>query len=393
MAETKENVNILKEEEKKELEDVKKMIEKKTDKKEITNVDDIKDVVANLTPEEVENVQKMFKDIWNFENLSEKIIQPFDGAIEEAGAIINNDPIMNASSTLEKVNEQVKDVYNDITKKNKSIETFLKKIPGVKTIVDTFDKKVFDLKPIKGQIDTIFKGFDVSSNSVKNSIDLQKKFIIWLEKNLTIVESYDKYIEIKLKDFTEKYKLEKDEKKKNKYKLFIGQMDFFLKNLKTLIWNLELARKRMIIRLDSAVKLSLAMSSSRPIFKTLLSVAVIETGTQQAVEASIKSIQNMWSTIDALSSDLTDRTIESSKKAEELTNSAILNVNVYVENVEKLKKHFEDMEKYRESLKAQKKKDDEAFKQAQKNLKEIKENKVDDYEELEDILSNDVTKK
>jgi hypothetical protein len=40
---------------------------------------------------------------------------------------------------------------------------------------------------------------------------------------------------------------------------------------------LELARKRLLMRLDAAVKLALAMNSSRPIFKTLLSVAVLET--------------------------------------------------------------------------------------------------------------------
>jgi len=59
--------------------------------------------------------------------------------------------------------------------------------------------------------------------------------------------------------------------------MFVQQIEYFLGNIETLIGNLELAKKRMLMRLDSAVKLSLAMNSSRPIFKTLLSVAIIET--------------------------------------------------------------------------------------------------------------------
>jgi hypothetical protein len=60
-----------------------------------------------------------------------------------------------------------------------------------------------------------------------------------------------------------------------------------------LIGNLDMARKRLNMRLDSANKLSLAMSSSRPIFKTLLSTALIETSSQKAIDASMKAMEVM----------------------------------------------------------------------------------------------------
>jgi len=47
------------------------------------------------------------------------------------------------------------------------------------------------------------------------------------------------------------------------------------------------------MRLDSANKLSLAMSSSRPIFKVLLSTAIIEVSSQKAIDASIKAMEAM----------------------------------------------------------------------------------------------------
>jgi hypothetical protein len=62
-----------------------------------------------------------------------------------------------------------------------------------------------------------------------------------------------------------------------------------------------MARKRLLMRLDSASKLSLAMTTSRPIFKTLLSTALIETSSQKALDASMKALDVMGNTIDKMS--------------------------------------------------------------------------------------------
>lgn len=54
-----------------------------------------------------------------------------------------------------------------------------------------------------------------------------------------------------------------------------------------------MARKRLLMRLDSANKLSLAMSSSRPIFRTLLSTAIIETSSQKAIKSNKKDVEEL----------------------------------------------------------------------------------------------------
>jgi hypothetical protein len=92
--------------------------------------------------------------------------------------------------------------------------------------------------------------------------------------------------------------------------LFLRNVEFFQGNLVVLIGNLEMAKKRLLMRLDSANKLSLSMSSSRPIFKTLLSTAIIETSSQKAIDASMEAMEVMGDTIDKMSSELTDKAIE-----------------------------------------------------------------------------------
>jgi hypothetical protein len=75
--------------------------------------------------------------------------------------------------------------------------------------------------------------------------------------------------------------------------MFLRNVEFFQGNLVVLIGNLKMAEKRVLMRLDSGNKLSLAMSSSRPIFKTLLSTAIIETSSQKAIDASMKAMSIM----------------------------------------------------------------------------------------------------
>ncbi|MDP2395435.1 MAG: hypothetical protein Q8S84_05905 [bacterium] len=78
-----------------------------------------------------------------------------------------------------------------------------------------------------------------------------------------------------------------------KLEMFIRNVEYFQSNLIVLIGNLDMAKKRLLMRLDSANKLSLAMNSSRPIFKTLLSTALIESSSQKAIDASMKAMEVM----------------------------------------------------------------------------------------------------
>ena len=140
------------------------------------------------------------------------------------------------------------------------------------------------------------------------------------------------------------------------------------------------------MRLDSANKLSLAMNSSRPIFKVLLSTAIIEVWSQKAIDASIKAMEAMWATIDKMSTELTDKAIESSRQAEEKTSSPILSSTVFIDNVAKLKTHFDEIETYRVRISEEAKAERKAFDDARVKLNNIKILNKADTEELNKIL-------
>ena len=343
-----------------------------------------------LSDNEVQEIDETFKDVKDFRTLWEKITAPIDSIIEKTSKIIESDPIMDVSKTLEDVNNDVQKVYKDIIDNDWAFMKFLKSLPvigeGVKVLDNKLDDLKFNMKEITWKIEIIFSGFDQSYESLNKSINMQKDFLDGLEENLWKVISYKEYVSKKLEEFKKKYEDETDEEKKQKYKMFIEQIDYFIRNLETLIWNLELAKKRILIRLDSAVKLSLAMNSSRPIFKTLLSVAIIETSWQKALDASMKSMEAMWKTIDNMSKDLTESAIQSGKKAEEMSQKPILDTKVFVENVEKLKNHFDEIENYREQVAQQAKEERQAFNEATDKLKELKKVNKEDYDELEKNL-------
>lgn len=347
-------------------------------------------VVKELEPNEKAEIEETFKNVKDFRQLWEKITAPIDKIIEKTSKIIESDPIMDVSKELSQVNEEVNSVYKEIINDDWVVMKFLKSIPVIWNIAEKLDNSIdevkFNMKSIQWKIEQIFSWFDVSYNSLVKSIDMQKEFLEGLEQNIWKVKAYKKYVEQKLKEFEEKYQQVENEEEKQKYKMFIDNVKFFLWNLEVLIWNLELARKRLLIRLDAATKLALAMQSSRPIFKTLLSVAILETSGQKALDASTKAIQVMGSTIDKMSSELTDKAIESSKKAEELSSKPVLDPKVFVENVKKLKQHFEEIEQYRQQVKQEAKAERQVFKQASEELAKLKEVKTKDFDELEENL-------
>ena len=150
-----------------------------------------------------------------------------------------------------------------------------------------------------------------------------------------------------------------------------------------------MTEKRLLMRLDSAQKLTLSMNASRPIFKTLLSTALIETSSQKALDASSKAMEIMGSTIDKMSSELTDSAIESSKKAEKIASTPTLSSKVFVENVEKLTKHFQEIDAYRQELKTQAQADKALFDEAKQKVEWLKVLNKQAQEELEKELNKE----
>lgn len=345
---------------------------------------------STLSELEVAEVEQVFAEAKDFRTVWERITAPIDSIISETTKIIEKDPIMDVSNELAAMNGQVQSVYKDIIDNDWVIMKTLKSIPVIWNIAKSIDQKMdeakFNLKDLNGKIEVIFSGFDQSYNSINTSIDMQNNFLDWIDANLWKIITYKEFIDKKIEEFNQRLATTTDEEEKEKLVLFIRNVEYFRGNLVVLIWNLDMARKRLLIRLDSANKLSLAMNSSRPIFKTLLSTAIIETSSQKAIDASMKAMQTMSETIDKMSTSLTDKAIESSKKSEEMTSKSVLSTSVFIENVTKLKNHFDEIETYREQVKLEAQKEQKAFEEAKENLKNIKTLNKWDFKELENEI-------
>lgn len=267
-----------------------------------------------------------------------------------------------------------------------------KSLPLISTLAKSLDAKwdeaSFNIKSLEGKIGTIFSGFDQSHTSLDTSIDMQKNFLEGIDTNLGKIVAYKEFLSNKIEDFRERFEATTNEDEKMKYGMFLRNVEYFQSNLVVLIGNLDMARKRLLMRLDSASKLSLAMSSSRPIFKTLLSTALIETSSQKALNASMQAINVMGETIDKMSSELTDKAIESSRKSEELSSKPVLSVSVFIENVTKLKNHFDQIESYRAQIASEAKAQNSLFEQAKDTLAHVKVLNKSSQEELAKELEN-----
>lgn len=352
---------------------------------------DAKAIVADinarpLTVTEQSEVEKTFAEAKDFRSLGEKITAPIDNIISETATIIDSDPIMNVSDTLTQMNGEVQGVYKEIIDNDGTVMKIAKSLPLIGSLAKTLDAKwdeaSFNIKSLEGKIATIFSGFDQAYNSLNTSVDMQKKFLEGIDENLGKVVAYKDFLNTKIEEFKSKELQSADESTKMKYEMFVRHVEYFQSNLVVLIGNLDMARKRLLMRLDSASKLSLAMSSSRPIFKTLLSTALIETSSQKALDASMKAIDIMGSTIDKMSTELTDKAIESSRRSEELSSKPVLSASVFVDNVTKLKNHFDTIESYRAQVKIEADAQKKLFDQASEQLSNVKVLGAQDQEEF-----------
>jgi hypothetical protein len=73
-----------------------------------------------------------------------------------------------------------------------------------------------------------------------------------------------------------------------------------------------------------------------------------------------------------MSSDLTDKAISSSKKAEEMSSKPVLSTTVFIENVTKLKDHFDSIEDFRKKITAEAEAERKSFDEAKAKLEDMK---------------------
>jgi hypothetical protein len=340
------------------------------------------------------DIDKAFKESKDFRALGERITAPIDEIISRTAKVIDSDPIMNVSDELTKMNGSVQSVYKEIIDNDGVMMKVAKSLPLIGSLAKSLDAKwdeaSFNIKSLEGKIEVIFSGFDQSAKSLNTSIDMQKDFLEGLDANLGRVIAYKDFLGVKIAEFKSRAEATTDESEKLKLGMFLRNVEYFQSNLIVLIGNLDMARKRLLMRLESASKLSIAMSSSRPIFRTLLSTALIETSSQKALDASMKAIGVMGETIDKMSSELTDRAIESSRKSEELSSKPVLSATVFVENVTKLKNHFDQIDAYRAQIAIEANAENALFADAKTKLEGIKVLTKKSHEELAKELSEEV---
>jgi len=336
-------------------------------------------------------VEQAFAEAKDFRQLGEKITAPLDSIISETARVIDADPIMQVSDELQKMNGEVQSVYKEIINNDGTIMKIAKSLPIISGLAKSLDAKwdeaAFNVKSLEGKIGVIFSGFDQAYTSLNTSVDMQKAFVEGIDANLGKVVAYKEFLAVKIEEFKKRANEATDENEKLKYDMFIRNVEYFQSNLVVLIGNLDMARKRLLMRLDSASKLSLAMSSSRPIFKTLLSTALIETSSQKALDASMKALDVMGSTIDKMSSELTDKAIESSRRSEELASKPVLSASVFVENVTKLKNHFDQIDSYRAQVATEAAAENKLFEDAKVKLSQVKVLSTKSQEELAEELN------
>ncbi len=336
-------------------------------------------------------VEQAFAEAKDFRQLGEKITAPLDSIISETARVIDADPIMQVSDELQKMNTEVQSVYKEIINNDGTIMKIAKSLPIISGLAKSLDAKwdeaAFNVKSLEGKIGVIFSGFDQAYTSLNTSVDMQKAFVEGIDANLGKVVAYKEFLAVKIEEFKKRANEATDENEKLKYDMFIRNVEYFQSNLVVLIGNLDMARKRLLMRLDSASKLSLAMSSSRPIFKTLLSTALIETSSQKALDASMKALDVMGSTIDKMSSELTDKAIESSRRSEELSSKPVLSASVFVENVTKLKNHFDQIDSYRAQVATEAAAENKLFEDAKVKLSQVKVLSAKSQEELAEELN------
>jgi len=88
-----------------------------------------------------------------------------------------------------------------------------------------------------------------------------------------------------------------------------------------------------------------------------------------------------------MSSELTDKAIESSKKAEEMSSKPVLSTTVFIENVTKLKNHFDSIESFREQREQEAEAERKSFEEAKIKLENIKVLTAKETDELNKELT------
>ena len=246
--------------------------------------------------------------------------------IKEAGKLVDNDPLIWAGweiSSIKKNFEAIQRLISDewVTKEEKNwlLGSIFK---------SWFKEEWFQYKSFEEKINSIFRQFDLTHNSIENSISMYEKYSLGLTEEIAKLETF--LWELVMEDLDDADKLK-------------------ISNYSIMLDTLKLSLVRVNMSLNSAKQLEGTMSWTRPLFQTLLSSAMIEIAGQRTLDAWAQMIATLSWTIETMSKSLTENTIRTSALALDLWTKPLLSSGALKENILLLWNKIQEMEESRKN--------------------------------------------
>lgn len=252
----------------------------------------------------------------------------YNELISKTWKLIDEDPLLGVSGEIESIKENFEAIHNAIN--NKSMDDKEKQWLFARIISSmTGWDKDFQYKSFEWKINSIFRQFDLTSDSIENSIEMYSQYAEWLESENTKLAQF-------LEDINQEELEPKDRKQFTNYQVMLG-------TLQTSLGRINMSK-------ESAQELFETMAITRPIFQATLSSCLVEVAGQKTIEASVQMLSTLSGTVENLSSKLTEATIKTSSMALEVGSKPILNAGKIQENMLLLQSTFEEMEERRNQL-------------------------------------------
>lgn len=252
----------------------------------------------------------------------------YNELISKTWKLIDDDPLLWATWEIEAIKENFEAIQNAIN--NKAMDDDEKKWLFARIINSMvgWDKE-FQYKSFEWKINAIFRQYDLTFDSIKNSIEMYEQYAEWLESENSNLEEFINWIDEEELSSPDKGQL-------NNYKVMLA-------TLQTSLWRINMSK-------SSALELSKTMEITRPIFQATLSSCLIEVAGQKTIDASMQMLSTLSGTVENLSNKLTEATVKTSQMALEVWSKPVLNAWKIQQNMLLLQNTFDELEERRNQL-------------------------------------------
>ncbi len=240
--------------------------------------------------------------------------------------IIDKDPLLSLWDEVSSIKENFEAIHKAIS--DEGIDENEKRGLLWKVMAKLIGKdEGFQFKSFEEKINSIFRQFDITFESVSGTIEMYTKYGEGLNKEIGSLASFLDGIDTNTLSPEDRGVYANYEAMKN--------------TLINSLWRIEMSVK-------SAEKLHNIMETGRPMFQALLSSCMIEVSGQRSIDASTQMIGTLTWTIESLSNTLTESTIKSSKQAIAISTQPVLSSSHLEGTMLKLQGAFSEMKKQQE---------------------------------------------